>query len=373
MGRLAGTEAYVESVVALWELAPVTRTAAGWVWPAFERYGAITVVRRTGTVPDGGDFESEFVFLYCVARGRVARIELFELDALDAALARFEELRPDPERIPPNAATRANDRGALAIAGGDRAALRAIASADFRFEDRGRRALVLGDTEVWLDSALFLGSEQRARLEPELLATLGDPIAVYRDEWSGSTEGGSFELGSIRVFEVDDEGKLRALLLFDSDDRGAAFGEALARFAAGEAAGCLAVDALAAYLRALNARDWLALRETCTGDFVVTDHRPLGLGALDLDSWLASLQATVELSVGLAFEVSRVLAWNGRGVVVTLRRGGSIPGGLGPFEDFRIWVALNRGDRFARYEFFEEADAERAVARFDELCAAATE
>jgi hypothetical protein len=95
MGRIEGADAYTESVVALWKLAPVTRGEMGWRWPALDRHGAITVVHRKGTVPDGGgDFESEYLYLYLVAQGRIARIEVFEMDALDKALARFEELRP---------------------------------------------------------------------------------------------------------------------------------------------------------------------------------------------------------------------------------------------------------------------------------------
>jgi len=57
IGRLEGADAYVASVVALWELAPVTYVEGGWHWPAFDHYGAVTALRRTGTLPDGGDFE----------------------------------------------------------------------------------------------------------------------------------------------------------------------------------------------------------------------------------------------------------------------------------------------------------------------------
>ncbi len=370
-GRLDGLAAYAESIAALRDLAPDSKIEAGWRWLAVEPYGAITVMRRTGTLREGGDYDAEHLVLLTIARGRVTRLELFELEDADAALARFAELRPDPSRIPPNAATRANDRGVAAIAAGDREALRALASADFGFEDRGKRALVVGDVEVWLDSALFLGTEHAARLEPELLATNGDRIAVYRDVWSGASGGAGFELEKIRVFEVDDEGQLRALLNFDAEDRPEAFAEAIAHFASGEAAGCVAVRVLSEFLRAINARDWEALRETYTADFALTDRRPLGLGALDRDAWIASLQASVELSVGLAFEVVHVLAWNEHGVVVKLRRHGSMPDGGGPFENFPIGVALNRGNRISRYELFEDSEAERALARFEELCAAA--
>lgn len=45
-----------------------------------------------------------------VADGRITRIEMFEPEHADAALARFAELQPDPLRTPPNAAKRASDR-----------------------------------------------------------------------------------------------------------------------------------------------------------------------------------------------------------------------------------------------------------------------
>jgi ketosteroid isomerase-like protein len=97
MGRIDGADAYVQSLVALWELAPASRVDAGRFWPACDRHGAITDVRRTGTVPDGGEFESDYLTLYTVAHGRVTRIELFEIADLAAALARFAELRPRGE------------------------------------------------------------------------------------------------------------------------------------------------------------------------------------------------------------------------------------------------------------------------------------
>jgi hypothetical protein len=98
MGRIDDADAYVASLVALWDLAPVTRVEAGWHWPAFEAHGAITDVRRVGTLPEGGDFESEHLHLCTLAGDLVTRIELFEVDDLDAALARLEELRPESSR-----------------------------------------------------------------------------------------------------------------------------------------------------------------------------------------------------------------------------------------------------------------------------------
>jgi hypothetical protein len=44
---------------------------------------------------DGGEFESVFVQVVFYRTGRPAGVELFELDDLDAALARYEVLRTE--------------------------------------------------------------------------------------------------------------------------------------------------------------------------------------------------------------------------------------------------------------------------------------
>jgi hypothetical protein len=99
------------------------------------------------------------------------------------------------------------------------------------------------------------------------------------------------------------------------------------------------------------------------------DHRPLSLGALDREQWIDSLRASDDLSIGLTWDLFRVLAWSEPGVVVGIRRLGTIANGGGPFENELFTTALVVGGRIQRYEFFGEADAERAVARFEELCA----
>jgi hypothetical protein len=54
--------------------------------------GALTTVRRTGDVAGGGPFESDYLYLFLHARGRITHVEMFELENLDAGLTRFEEL-----------------------------------------------------------------------------------------------------------------------------------------------------------------------------------------------------------------------------------------------------------------------------------------
>jgi hypothetical protein len=42
----------------------------------------------------------------------------------------------------------------------------------------------------------------------------------------------------------------------------------------------------------------------------------------------------------------------------------------GPFENLYTHVILTDGDRVQRFEYFDVADLDRALARFEELCAA---
>lgn len=329
--------------------------------------GALYVSRTFGTLNDGGEFES--VFLTVLRYGDVGPVaaETFELEDLDRARARFAELRPDPLRLPPNAATRAIARSSKAISAADSNGVRALVRDDFVFEDRGKRALVRGDIETWLGSMQFTMALPEIRIEREIIATLGERIALQRMIAKGGPEGGEFELlHRVRLIVVDATGKLGTVILFDLDDRKLAFVEALDRFAAGEAAETGGVAPFAAFIRAVAAYDWEAARRTLAPDFVLDDRRTLGLGRLDRDQWIASMEAQAALGPGLAGEVRRVLAWNRHGLVVELRTYGMVDGG-GPFENLFLSVFMTNGDCIRSSNPFDLTDADRALARFAKL------
>ncbi len=63
LGRIEGADAYLEANAVLWDLAPEQRIEFGWSWPALDRHGAISTLRREGTLADGGAFESEYLWL----------------------------------------------------------------------------------------------------------------------------------------------------------------------------------------------------------------------------------------------------------------------------------------------------------------------
>jgi ketosteroid isomerase-like protein len=205
------------------------------------------------------------------------------------------------------------------------------------------------------------------RVEAEPIGTIGDRIALHRTRWTGAPDGNAFEVERISVCEVDATGRLRTAIRFDPDDRAAASVEAMERFVAGEAAAAEGLAAHLVFTRAFSRQRWDEMRAAMVSDFVFVDHRTLGLGTLDADRWITSIQALADLAPDLAAETRQVLAWNRHGLVSVVRNFGTVPDG-GPFENLYVQVLLIAGGRIQRYEAFDPTDADRAVARFAELC-----
>ncbi len=365
LGRIAGAEAYTAALAALFEESPDVTVGAPLHYLARETYGALCVSRTFGTLNDGGEFESVFIAVLLYGNDGPVHFETFELEDLERARARFAELRPDPLRLPRTAATRATARARDAFLAGDWDAVRSLVRDDFVFEDRGKRVLVRGDIETWLGSIRFTAALPEIRTENVIIATLGERIALQRLVVKGGPEGGEFELlHRIRLFDLDAAGKVRTVVLFDLDDRPAACVEALDRFVAGEAAAA-GLAPFAAFIRAFQQHDWEAAQRTLTADFVLDDHRTLGLGRLDRDQWIASLQAQAALGPGLAGEVRRVLAWNRHGLVVEIRAYGVVDGG-GPFENVFICVFMTCESGVRSSTPFDLMDADRALTWFAE-------
>jgi hypothetical protein len=95
LGTIRGGDAYADSLAALWELAPDIRLDAPVgpvVWAA---HGCVSISHTAGTFPAGGMFETSLAVLSLVDGGRITGLEYFDAEDVQAALARFEALRPD--------------------------------------------------------------------------------------------------------------------------------------------------------------------------------------------------------------------------------------------------------------------------------------
>jgi len=111
------------------------------------------------------------------------------------------------------------------------------------------------------------------------------------------------------------------------------------------------------------------MRECLADDAVICDRRALGIMVeIGRDQWIDSLRALADLAPDAAIEVFRILAWNRHGRVSLSRVYGSMKD-AGPFENVFVGVYLTDRERIQRYEFFDVGDTDRALARFEELCA----
>jgi len=335
---------------------------------AAQKHGDLVVAHGYGTLAEGGEFESVFVRLTHYHGHRFVGVELFDLEDLDVARARFEELRPDPLRIPPNAASRVRDRTGDIVAARDWQALRALASDGFVFDDRRRRTAMTGDVELWIKSMELMRSASGERPPRELIGAVGDRIALDRVVWTGEPGNGPSEIEFMRLTEVDEDARLVTWINFDMGDRSAALAEAEVRFVAGEAASTGGQAPILALHRAFARHDWEALRECLDPDAVVCDHRPLGLDLSTGDDWLESLRVLADLASDVDAQTFRILAWNRHGRVDVSRVGGTMPHGGGPFENIVVRTIVTAGDRIQRCELFAVGDADRALACFEELC-----
>lgn len=367
LGLIERADDYVPWWAALFEQSPDAineqlYTVAGG------RHGLLSVMRLFGTLAEGGAFESVFVHLARFQGDRFVGNELFELEDLDVARARFEELRPDTTRIPPNAACRVRDRTLEASHARDWQALRALASPSFTFEDRTRRAQLTGDVELWIKSVQFVFSAESVRLTRDLIGTAGDRIALERIVSTGGPDGGPFEADMIRLSEIDADAMLVALINWDLEDRGKAFPEAHARFVAGESGSAPAQVTILALDRALAQRDWLAFRGCLADDLVYRDHRKLGLGTLGCDELVAAVRVHIDLANDFRSETDRLLGWNRRGSVAVMHQYGTVPDG-GPVENVFLRLIVGDGDRVRHFETFDVIDADLALARFETLSA----
>jgi ketosteroid isomerase-like protein len=386
-GRSEGREAYLRSVIALWELAPDSRLEGGWFWLATAPHGGVFPCRRSGTLPGGGEFISDFLVATVLDRGRVKRMEIFEMDAAEAALARFEALRPPslfelppslselrgtgrgtslPSlRIPPNAATRAQDRQLSLVAAGDWEAVRALHSPRLVFDDRRSGLRTTVDGEAYL-AGLRWGRPGLTELTPTVLATAGDRLELRHNRFTRTEDGTLlFEVDTLALAEVDADGRLESIILFDPDDRAAADAELSKRYLDSDAHSM--PPAVVEFFRAINEHDLGRARAALPDDFVLDDHRRLGLGRIDgADAYIASFAAFDEQSkdgrIGDLYQVAE--AAHGR-VGVSRTSGTNQEGGA--FEIVYAIVTSFRAGRIASVEFFEVDDLDKALARFEAL------
>jgi hypothetical protein len=344
-------------------------------------------VRYVGTLAEGGDYEGYNANVSIVAAGRITRMELFDIEHADAALARFAELRPDPQgarlesraqhgdpkaseanapAIPPNAATRVAERWKAAAAARDWDALESLFSPDFRFEDR-RRGIRDSGNRAKMFASFRVSMAAGTRITFETLATAGDRLAL-RSMHFRIYDGDALvaEIDTLQVMELDAAGQVVATVTFDPDDRRAASVEMLERFARSGVAPWLGTQL--EVLRTILEHDVGRLRAALPEDFVFDDHRRVGPGRIEgRDLFIEWMRSLFEQSSDAIVEPLYFLAVEPHAALMVAHSFGTLADG-GAFEN--IFVQIWSPDTV---EVFELDDLERARARFEELRAGAAE
>jgi len=372
MGRIEGADAYMAAVAALFAQAP-DAIVEPLYHVARHEHGLLTVAHTIGTLAEGGEFESVYVWLARYAGDGFVEAELYEVEDLDVARARFEEIRPRPVLVPPNAASRARDRADGVFAFPDwQERFRALVSDDFVFDDRSKRALVSGGVELAIGSYEQVRAMGVMKRECELIGTMGDRIAVQRVVFRGGPAGGEFEVERLRITEVDAAGRITTSVNFDPEDRKQAFAEGHARFRAGAADTIAWSEPISAFFHAYSAHDPKGMRRCLADDLFLRDHRAVGvLDGLSADDWVESLKVHTELAPDVDSETFRIVAYNRLGSVDAYRIFGTANDG-GAFESMMVRAVVTDGTLIRHYEIFDVGDLDRALARFDELSAASS-
>jgi hypothetical protein len=270
----------------------------------------------------------------------------------------------DPLRIPPNAASRTNDRLWECIQMQDWDALRTLC-APVAWEDRRRLVRLSGDCEMVVANCQLIARAGTHR-SSTLLATAGDRLALHRQLWTGAPKGQVWESEILTLVEVDAEGRMVACVDFDADDLRAASVELLERQNRSEAAASLPA-ALLQFGRTLLDHDLARVRAVLPPEFYVDDHRRTGFGRLETaDEYMAALAALLELSPDVASTPLYVVATAEHGTLTVGHTFGTLTSG-GRFES--VWVALMlmRGERPIGMELFEVENLDCARARLEEL------
>ncbi len=348
-------------LLATWDLSPQSSIRIEAVHRLSE-IGAVVTHVVEGTSQQGFDAEWRTIDLATYDGDLISRSELFDEADLDAALARFDELSPQPQRLQ-NAASRAHARLRACVAARDWSAASEILAYDIAIDDRRRvvnsgvqngRDAAIADIRGAIDSGL-------TNISLTVTATRGDRLALSRMCISGQDQLEAFRLEFLAVVEINADEQIVARVAFDLEDIDAAFAELDARYLAGEAAP--------------YARTWSVMTRTCaafnrgelpatTPDSVFVDHRPiLAVDAVDLPSYLRVMW---DLTPDIRVNIEAVHRLSELGAVLTHAVNETSPEGFNA-EWGGILIYTLEADMVNRCEVFDEADFDAALARFDEL------
>lgn len=350
------------SVRAVWDITSDASVHIEAVHRLSER-GALFTEMLKMTSRDGFDAEVRMLMLFIVDGGLISRVEVFDEQDLDAALARFDEL--DRSRRLENTATRTRARVADAVNRRDGERLLALATTDHRFEDRrkGLRDVFEGPAQGRKAlRSMFETVPTGWRLEGRPIAIRGSRLSLTREGYRDTNDADRpIAIEFLQITEVDDDGRMHHTLMFDPDDADAAFEELDSRYLAGEAAACSQTwTAMTQVQTVYNRHEF----PPTTKHFVSIDHRRGR--AFSPDDVIPFLRATYDVIPDLRGHIEAVHRLSNFGAVVTEVMTGTSQEGFDA-EWREIGLFAFDGELVCRFELFDETDLDAALARFDQL------
>ena len=347
---------------ATWDLAPDVSAYAEAVH-RLSNLGAVFAHAVRGTSQDGFDAEWREICVATVEGDLINRIEMFDEEDIDAALAKFDELSRPAQQLE-NTASRMYDRFNAYLTVRDWDAMGEMVADDVFSDDR-RRVVNAGlrrgrDVEIANMRAMAdLGVRE---VTSSVIATRGERLALTRARVSGGDQQPeALSLEMLSLVEIDTDNRIAAGVLFDLDDIDAAFEELDARYVAGEAVEHSHTWSLIARTSAAFNRH---VMPPTTPDWVNIDHRRVT--AFAPGDMTPYMRATLDVAPDIKFYIEAVHRLSNLGAVFTQPgRGISHEGFEAEWRD--IILMSIEGDQFNRCEIFDEADIEVALARFDEL------
>ncbi|AGB23747.1 putative ATPase [Mycobacterium sp. JS623] len=353
-----GSNDFGRAVEELWALVPDARYRVTAIH-ALDAHGTVASLVIEGTDTRGNELQWPRIVALVPDE---QRMEVYDEDDLDAALAMFEQLSRPAPRLE-NTASQVTDRFLERFAAGDWEAMAQMVINDISFDDR--RRVVNADLQIGRDlfidnlrAAADLGATQTANA----IATRGDRVILARARFSrGDGSADEFGLDFLNIVEVDAEERIAATVTFDLDDIDAAFEELETRYIAGEAAAHAHTWSLITeQAAALNRRE---IRPPPT-DFVNIDHRRVI--AFPPGDLVPYVRATWNQIPDLSFHIEAVHRLSDLGAVCTLVLKGTSQEGVAA--EWRIVeIVTVQGNLVNRTEIFDETDLDAGLARFGEL------
>jgi hypothetical protein len=349
-----------ETLGAIWDLTPdlIIRVEAV---RRLSSFGAVVTHVQHGTSTEGFDAEWRSIELLSVEGDRITYCEIFDEADLDVALARFDELQPQAPRLE-NAASQAYERFRRYFAARDWAAMAELLTTDTTVDDHRRvvNAETLRGRDVEIQNMRAFADIGVKTSTSKVVATRGERLVLCRTCISDEDhEAAGFRIEMLIIVETSADNRILARVAYEPDDIDAAFDELDARYLAGEAAAhSHAWSVIAANNAAFNRRELPA------AEWVTVEHRRLA--PIDASNLHAAIRGVWDLTPELSSRIEAVHRIGSLGAVVTDTAYGTSPEGFAA-EWRMIQLLTVEGDQINRSEFFDEADIDAALARFDEL------